>query len=340
MLFMGRQGNVRGFGGRIGLPAHVLVLALLGLGSLPACVVDSSGLARPSRQDSGWDADADADADRDADADHDADIAPDADADPGRDSDVAPDSDEDRREDGDVAPDSDQERADADPDPDPSCLASDERCVGNSRWYCDDDELRHQDCGSSHHCEVSSASPECVDNICDPDSTRCSADDTTILTCDARGASESSEPCPRGCHDDECRAQTPCDAAVFATTSGGTFRVNLCDAGSDQDHTSECGWPEQSVPGEDVLIRIEVDRTRTIRFQASQVSEGETIDPTLYLRSDCDDESSEIWCHEDTNDQDEDFVEELDPGDYFLVVDRHERATTSCGELEVRITPE
>jgi hypothetical protein len=121
--------------------------------------------------------------------------------------------------------------------------------------------------------------------------------------------------------------------------SAGSLVVDLCGAGRDQFHTDACPWVEESETGEDVIVRLEVDRARSIRIEAHSVLDGVDVDPTLYLRSDCELRESEIWCHEDTDGSDEDFVEAFDAGDYFLVVDRHQHGTTTCGELEVIITP-
>jgi hypothetical protein len=172
-----------------------------------------------------------------------------------------------------------------------------------------------------------------------PGTIRCSADGTQVVTCDAIGASESRAPCTRGCTGGACRDETVCGATIYETTSGGSWLVDLCGEGADQDHTSACLYHDQSPAGEDVLFRLEVDRTRTFRFQARYSSGPEVIDPILYLRSRCGDRASQIWCHEDTAGQDEDFTETLAPGDYFLVIDRHERAGTRCGVLDVSITP-
>jgi len=225
------------------------------------------------------------------------------------------------------------------PDAGPGCTPAHERCAGNMRMVCVGDVLQSEDCPASQHCEELAGAPVCVANICTPDAVRCSADGTEALTCDAVGAGESRVACSRGCDAGGCRRLTPCGAAILATMSSGTIRVDLCGAGTDQEHTAACPWPEQSPAGEDVMIRLEVDRRRAIRFQALQYSGPETIDPTVYLRSACEDMDSEIWCREDTLVQDEDFVETLDPGDYFLVIDRHERVGTSCGVLDVTITP-
>lgn len=310
-------------GGRpVALGARIVpALAALALGPAAGCFVDPSGLRGPGRgDDAGPDGDADSDLDGDGDADGDTDGDPDRDAVGDADASVDGDPDVDR-------------------DAEPTCSLADERCEENVRRYCEGTVLQSEDCGASSHCDDGTGAPLCVSNVCTPDTSRCSSDATVALVCDSRGATETTVPCSRGCAGDACRPETPCGEAIFATMSSGSVRVDLCGAGSDQSHTEACGWASQSVPGEDVLIRIEVDRRRDLRIQAHQVSAGETIDPTLHLRSVCEDIDSEIWCREDTDGQDEDFTVTFDPGDYFLVVDRHERVGTSCGVLEVTIAP-
>lgn len=226
------------------------------------------------------------------------------------------------------------------PDAEPGCTRADEHCAGNVRMHCLGGALMSEDCTLSRHCDETVAGPECVANLCAPDTVRCNGDRTLVLTCDSRGAMESGTPCPRGCTTGGCRPETACSATIFATMSSGTLRIDLCGAGTDQAHTAACAYDPQSVPGEDVLIRLEVDRTRPIRFEARRVAtSGEPVDPTLYLRSSCEDMSSEIWCFEDTAGQDEDFTVTVDPGDHFLVIDRHERVGSTCGLLDVTITP-
>lgn len=298
--------------------------------ALSACLLNTTGRLRAG--DGGVTTDADHSRVKDGDAAFDGDHNVD------RDGDVA-DFDSDVASDNDVADSNRNIVEDADPDEIVVCSSTDERCDGNLRILCVSGALQREDCSPERHCDETVDGPVCVENVCDPGSARCSSNRSTLVICDARGAEETRIPCSRGCAGAACTPETPCDAEIFTTMSSGTVTVDLCGAGTDQAHTNACPWDEQSPSGEDVLIRLEVDRAQDIRIQAYQVSSGETIDPTLYLRSDCDDMSSEIWCREDTNDQDEDFTEAFEPGNYFLVIDRHERSTTSCGELEVVITP-
>ena len=180
------------------------------------------------------------------------------------------------------------------PDAAPGCTPADEGCDGNLRRYCESEAILSEDCGPTRHCDDAAGAPLCVMNACVPDSTRCNAEGTAGLTCDSRGAGESSAPCSRGCAAGACRLATAWGAAIFATMSSGTVRVDLCGAGTDQAHTDACPYASQSPAGEDVMIRLEVDRRRPIRFEARQVSMGETSDPTVFLRSACEDMGSEI----------------------------------------------
>ena len=195
------------------------------------------------------------------------------------------------------------------------------------------------------HCDGSVGTPTCIENLCDPSTSWCSPDGTEALTCDARGTEVTNEACTRGCAADTCRPETPCGEGFHSTvTSSVLFEVDLCAEDASFAHTANCSWDDQSEPGEDILIRLEVDRARDIRIEAYKISAGaEPIDPDVYLRSDCVDMASEIWCHEDTghdltDTQDEDVTESFEPGDYFLIVDRHERDGSSCGVLQVVIT--
>lgn len=220
-----------------------------------------------------------------------------------------------------------------------ACVPADARCEGDDRVTCVGGMLRTDPCSATQHCDDGGGTPVCVDDVCVPDATSCSPDGTEAVSCNSLGTMESRDACSRGCDAGACRPQTACSIAVLATMSSGTMRVDLCGAGADLTHTSACPYADQGTLGEDVIIRLEVDRARNIRIQARQAGGGATIDPTVYLRSACDVMASELWCHEDTSGQDEDFTERLEPGDYFLVIDRHERTGTACGQLDVTITP-
>lgn len=179
---------------------------------------------------------------------------------------------------------------------------------------------------------------------CTPGSV-CTADGASVLTC-ASGVLTMTH-CDRGCAAGVCRPQLDCALTIAGSiATSGTTRWDVCGGGNDNnDNHTAPNCPNFGPDGEDVMLRLDVDRASTVSIGASDVADGTLVDPVLYLRTICGTRSSELACDDDGGTRS--FDSQLDPivlsaGEYFLVVDTFDGSGSgpgsSCGAIDVSVT--
>jgi hypothetical protein len=229
----------------------------------------------------------------------------------------------------------------------PGCTSDDARCDGSRALTCTPTGLRAIDCAALEaRCVTGAAGPVCEAWTCRPSSTRCSADGTQVLACDALGTSETASPCVRGCASGSCRPRSDCERAIESTLTGaGTLRFSLCGGGNDDDYVDAADMCNDafSADGEDRLVRLELDRRRVVHVDVVDSDPDRRIDPAVYVRRRCGDPSSQVACADDgSTGLDTRLVTELDPGEHFLVIDSFDYSrdgrTYGCGSVTVTVT--
>lgn len=229
----------------------------------------------------------------------------------------------------------------------PSCTAADERCDGERAITCGPSGLTTIDCTlRGSYCDATGG-PHCVLRACTPSTTACSADGTSVIACDARGTASTTTACPRGCASGACRPVTPCASAVAGTiTTSGTLSIDLCGAGNDSDYadaSSDDCRDSNSADGEDVFVRLELDRRRTVGITVRDNDGSRAVDPVTYIRRACGD-AAQIICDDDVGggDLSSAIDVELEAGDYVIVVDSFDYTNSSinygCGNVTLNVT--
>lgn len=225
----------------------------------------------------------------------------------------------------------------------PGC---EERCEGTGALVrCVGGVETRVDCMAGQRCEEGSTGPACVSLACTPGAARCAMDGTVRMVCNAEGTGESTEPCTRGCVAGACRAPTACGiGGVAEVTPGTTTRFDLCGAGNDHDHAFDAGaCVAGDADGEDLVVRLSVARPGTYVIDLMDPRGGARVDPLVYLRLACEEQSSEQNCDDESGDEhDARMYIRLEPGDYFIVLDSRMRSmgmmTFGCGPVDLRVT--
>jgi hypothetical protein len=106
-----------------------------------------------------------------------------------------------------------------------TCGLLDERCDGNTRYFCEGDELQNEDCPEDSYCLPADAqSPTCQPQVCEPDALGCDGDAATV--CNSSGSALTTLACgPRQTCDAGLCVARPCTAGSL--TCDGSISI-LC----------------------------------------------------------------------------------------------------------------
>jgi hypothetical protein len=223
-----------------------------------------------------------------------------------------------------------------------SCSAADNHCESELAFTCGaSGTLRSMDCAaSSAYC----MNATCVPWLCMPSSTACSADFSSVLTCDARGATQTSTTCPFGCDwtTQACLGDIPCAVAVAGTVTPDDTRIlDLCGAGNDQNWITQSndGCFGGDVNGEDVIVRLQILQAGIFSIDLTDADPARTIDPAIYLRTICNDPLTQFNCEDDITSSDKNAHMDvaLAAGTYFMVIDSFASGSTGCGMVQLAI---
>lgn len=172
---------------------------------------------------------------------------------------------------------------------------------------------------------------------CTPSTTGCSADGASATTCDSTGAMLSMTHCDRGCLANACRAAQSCsfttDGMIAPPT---TMSFDLCGNGADNTPSSSGPCSGFGASGEDVLLRLEIDRRQHVVIKLNDGDPSTPVDPLVYVRTVCDQRNTELACSDDisSTNRNSSLTLDLDAGEYFLVLDI---AAGSCGTVDLAV---
>ncbi|MCA9563843.1 MAG: hypothetical protein KC561_10155 [Myxococcales bacterium] len=156
-----------------------------------------------------------------------------------------------------------------------------------------------------------------------------------------------------------CEADVPDGTCAhpFPIGPGQSSAINLCGHGADQSNIAgDVDCQDRSEDnGDDVVFSFALEETREVSIQAYDQDVSVPIDTVLYLRSTCEDASSQVICSNDVQcsslrEPIGSCIEglqprasairyELGPGTYYLVVDSYDASFSGvafrCGNVQV-----
>ncbi len=242
----------------------------------------------------------------------------------------------------------------------PRCAGDEPVCEGTVLRSCEDGSPEEKDCAAADaYCDTDDGEPTCIARVCTPGARRCSDEGDAVVECDARGSKEVPMACSAGCDPatTECRSVADCPLAGVTdlpAASASSIAFSLCGQGDDaQNQTAPgCG---ATLGGQDRIFRLVIETATDVWIDLRDDDGRAAIDTVLYLRTRCDDPSSQIACHDDIACSESDFTcsgvqrrqsrieTRLDPGVYYVVADSYDyrdRGTSwGCGSVLLRYRP-
>lgn len=238
----------------------------------------------------------------------------------------------------------------------PGCTAG-PSCRGDVLIACPSGAPIERDCRFERaYCDE--ASSACAPWRCEPGSARC-LETETLLVCDARGIMATQTPCTSRCTEVGGTARcedAPARCGGFATLVPG--RAEVFDSCRDADRAapieeSDC---DSGANGEDRTFTFTLAEEREVNLELRDWDPFSEIDTVLYLRSSCDDPSTQLGCSDDIDCSASDLPDcifsgteyrisrltgRLGPGTYFVVADAYRWSSTStygCGTVRLSLS--
>jgi len=182
-----------------------------------------------------------------------------------------------------------------------SCVPGTARCAGDVLVECDRGTPRPTDCVPlMGFCNPrGGTNARCEDWVCAPGRRSCAGD--RAVACDARGSTETRETCPFGCDPGTgtCLGSMPTCPGIEVLTPGAVRR-DTCAA---SDHFSyvpdgDCldGF---TADGGDVIFSFTLESERRVLLNLRDDDPERQIDTIIYIRSTCDDASTQLACRDD-----------------------------------------
>jgi hypothetical protein len=197
-----------------------------------------------------------------------------------------------------------------------ACRPGFARCDGELLLVCGDSgTLIRRRCDEGTTCtSLADGTAEClpddviVDPICEPLTLRCGPGGETLQQCTEDGiAWLNVEECPFGCDGAECLDEgevvdppvEACENPDIEPRDAGEFTIDLCDFDDTTDLVPDDACGEQAGEGSDYTFSFTVERPSTIVLEALDADPNVGVDTVVALRTACEDEASQIACHDD-----------------------------------------
>ncbi|MBX3270128.1 MAG: hypothetical protein KF729_07695 [Sandaracinaceae bacterium] len=236
-----------------------------------------------------------------------------------------------------------------------ACVEGTRTCAGDVLVVCAGGAERREDCAATGGiCREGGCRPR----ACTPGTRTCADDGGSVLACSADGGELSVIDCGDGrcdpstlaCVEGACRG-------LDEIRVGSTETLDLCDESDDDTYerdSAQCRATTRASVGDRVFVlRLAMD-TRVV-IELTDVDEDAAIDTIVYLRTVCDDPTTQIGCADDVpcmastaqppycvdgvDVRQSRLVATLRAGTYYVVVDgfRYSRSGVSFGCGEVRL---
>ncbi|MCA9608997.1 MAG: hypothetical protein KC619_25525, partial [Myxococcales bacterium] len=182
------------------------------------------------------------------------------------------------------------------------CVEGTRSCAGDQLVSCVGGMEVPQDCQSMEaFCDVD----HCTPHVCVPNSRECSADGTSVVSCNGRG----SEAVAESCGDARCDPATrtcvgggpECPRSTATIRIGGTYRIGLCTPDDSDTFVPDgrmCTGTSRADSG-DRVFTLTLDAPTRVTLELTDIDERRAVDTILYVRRNCDDPSSQILCADD-----------------------------------------
>lgn len=196
-----------------------------------------------------------------------------------------------------------------------------------------------------------SGNAACIEPSCEAGEAFCSEDLSRIEVCNRFGVFEY-EDCEFGCNPERlaCNPEPGACEIDYEVLEPGEFTFDLCGSGDDTTHADDgenCGTYRNR--GEEVVFQFTLDRAAEVFLDLQDFDDSGAIDTILYLRSECDEQDSQIACSDDIACEESTvevgecnggvqvrqsrIVEDLGPGTYYVVADNIEYDDFRCGPV-------
>jgi len=253
------------------------------------------------------------------------------------------------------------------------CDADELACEGGD-LVCDGDTAENA-CGG---CRSLSATPGtfCRSGSCPGGfgTVTCTGPENVTCDCDGErcgnGVLEDDEECDDGNTTGGDGCNVTCELEAIAGSPVGTCADpipvifdsqetwDLCGAGDELDNIAgDVDCIDATSRGEDLVFTFTLTETQRVAVDVRDDDDGAAIDVVAYIRSDCDDASTQAICGDDVGCFDSDvtvgscigsrqprqgrFDTTLPPGTWYLIVDQYNYSrggtTFSCGDVLVKI---
>ncbi len=128
-----------------------------------------------------------------------------------------------------------------------ACTANSTVCSGDTLLTCESDGTGYRATTCSETCAGDDGSARCVNQICEPRTSRCDAAGEAVLTCNDRGAAEVSTECVDGfCENGICKNEV---CAPNSKRCASTTTALVCDARGGTETSVTCGVDEACEAG-------------------------------------------------------------------------------------------
>ncbi len=240
------------------------------------------------------------------------------------------------------------------------CFPNTTECDGDVLLTCNDEGSavgRTRCSARGQVCVEEDGGGYCGEPICAPDVWQCVADNESAQCNTTGGGYAVAEVCPDGCDTATGRCaglpeETLCTEFDVEPIAPGTYLFDLCNATDTAQHVeqNDCGEGGASSGG-DGIFSFTLDRPSQVYFDLRDEDDNAAIDTIMYIRSACDDPSSQVDCSDDVacDDSDVEFGDcsgglqvrqsrierRLNPGTYYLWIDQLSYQNFGCGQVRL-----
>jgi hypothetical protein len=236
---------------------------------------------------------------------------------------------------------------------DAAACTGDPRCEGETFVDCVAGIQRELRCDARMaYC----TSGGCVAWACEPGEHRCALDPRATEVCTARGDGFEEQPCEIACDvaTGSCIGVDPECEGLPGIAVGGTQSFDLCAEQNDDSYLPQKGCEADLSAGlGDRTFVVTLRREATLEIELTDVDPDREVDTVVYVRTACDDGSSQLACDDDVRCFESTVPESecngdwenrqsrievtLEPGTYYIVADAFASPGHDCGRVRLAV---